>query len=109
MTNGIKAVVIYNDVSRNFEDPWEAAEFALGGDQLGIYVQGWMGAPWRRHSFSMPARHAAGRAGPESTISGGVVPGMPLDVFRIGSSSWPNGQCSGEFAQLWPRRFSRRT
>ena len=27
---------------------------------------------------------------------------MPLDVFRIGSS-WPNGQCSGEFAQVWPR------
>ena len=27
------------DVSCNAEDPWEAAEFALGGDQLGAYDQ----------------------------------------------------------------------
>lgn len=29
----------YSDVSRNFEDRWEAAEFALGCDQLGVYDQ----------------------------------------------------------------------
>ncbi len=27
----------YNDVSRNFADPWEAAQYAVAGDQLGVY------------------------------------------------------------------------
>jgi hypothetical protein len=30
---------------RNFEDPWEAAEFAPGGDQLGVTIRAWMWAP----------------------------------------------------------------
>jgi hypothetical protein len=46
--------------------------------------------------------HRIPAGGPRSTSSGGTVPAMPLDVFRIGGS-WPNGQCSGKFAQLWPR------
>lgn len=27
----------YHDVSRNFKDPWEAAGYAMGGGQLGVY------------------------------------------------------------------------
>jgi hypothetical protein len=33
------------DVSCNAEDPWEAAEFALGGDQLDVYEQGMYEGP----------------------------------------------------------------
>ena len=34
--------------------------------------------------------------------AGGTVPAMPLDVLGLVVAG-QNSQCSGEFAQLWPR------